>query len=48
MKSSGRTFCLIGQSSRRALSMFALSGQLPSGANRICPEPAPPRPSWMR
>jgi hypothetical protein len=41
-------FCLTGQSSRRALSRFALSGQLPSGAKRSVPDPAPPRPSWMR
>jgi len=34
---------LIGQSNRRALSRFALSGQLPSGAKRSVPEPAPPR-----
>ena len=38
-------FCLIGQSNRRALSRFALSGQLPTGARRMMPEPAPPRPS---
>jgi hypothetical protein len=41
-------FCLIGQSSRRALSRLALSGQLFSGAKRCCPPPAPPRPSAMR
>ena len=41
-------FRLIGQSSRRALSRFALSGQLPRGAKRSMPDPAPPRPSWMR
>ncbi len=41
-------FCLTGQSSRRALSRFALSGQLFSGANRCWPAPAPPRPSSMR
>ena len=41
-------FCLIGQSSRRALSRFTLSGQLLSGAKRCVPEPAPPRPSPMR
>ena len=29
-------FCLIGQSSRRALSRFTLSGQLLSGAKRCC------------
>ena len=38
-------FCLIGQSKRRALSRFALSGQLLSGAKRWLPLPAPPRPS---
>src|SRR5438105_5134804 len=38
-------FCLIGQSSRRALSRLALSGQLLSGAKRCWPAPAPPRPS---
>ena len=41
-------FCLIGQSSRRALSRFALSGQLFSGAKRCWPPPAPPRPSAIR
>ena len=41
-------FCLIGQSSRRALSRFTLSGQLLSGAKRCVPEPAPPRPSPTR
>ena len=41
-------FCLTGQSSRRALSRFALSGQLLSGAKRWAPSPAPPRPSSMR
>ncbi len=41
-------FCLIGHSSRRALSRFALSGQLLSGAKRCWPAPAPPRPSPMR
>ncbi len=41
-------FCLIGQSSRRALSRFTLSGQLLSGAKRWLPRPAPPRPSPMR
>jgi hypothetical protein len=41
-------FCFTGQSSRRALSRFALSGQLSSGANRCAPSPAPPRPSAMR
>ncbi len=41
-------FCLIGQSSRRALSRFALSGQLFRGAKRWVPDPAPPRPSPTR
>jgi len=41
-------FCLIGQRRRRALSRFALSGQLLSGAKRCSPLPAPPRPSAMR
>jgi hypothetical protein len=41
-------FCLTGQSSRRALSRFALSGQLSIGANRCAPRDAPPRPSLMR
>ena len=41
-------FCLIGQSSRRALSRFALSGQLLRGANRCVPRDAPPRPSLIR
>ena len=41
-------FCLIGQSSRRALSRFALSGQLFSGAKRCEPSPPPPRPSAVR
>ena len=41
-------FCLIGHSSRRALSRFPLSGQLFSGAKRWCPDPPPPRPSLMR
>ncbi len=41
-------FCLIGQSSRRALSRLTLSGQLLSGANRWLPLPAPPRPSPVR
>jgi hypothetical protein len=41
-------FCLIGQSSRRALSRLALSGQLLSGAKRCAPVPPPPRPSSMR
>ena len=41
-------FCLIGHSNRRALSRFALSGQLLSGAKRCWPAPAPPRPSPMR
>ena len=41
-------FCLIGQSSRRALSRFALSGQLLSGAKRCWPSPPPPRPSAIR
>src|SRR5271168_3637240 len=35
-------FCLIGHSSRRALSRFTLSGQLLSGAKRCCPAPALP------
>src|SRR6202171_2296665 len=38
-------FCLIGHSSRRALSRFALSGHELSGAKRCWPAPAPPRPS---
>ncbi len=41
-------FFLTGQSRRRALSRFALSGQLFSGANRRVPEVAPPRPSSIR
>ncbi len=41
-------FCLIGQSSRRALSRFTLSGQLLRGAKRCVPEEAPPRPSATR
>ncbi len=41
-------FCLTGQSSRRALSRLALSGQLLSGAKRCVPAPPPPRPSLMR
>ena len=41
-------FFLIGQSSRRALSRFALSGQLLRGAKRCWPSPPPPRPSAMR
>src|SRR5688572_14733033 len=41
-------FCLIGQSSLRALSRLTLSGQLLSGAKRCCPAPAPPRPSPTR
>ena len=41
-------FCLIGQSSRRALSRFALSGQLFRGAKRCVPSLAPPRPSVTR
>jgi len=41
-------FRLIGQRRRRALSRLALSGQLLSGAKRSVPEPAPPRPSWIR
>src|ERR1700741_4983866 len=41
-------FCLMGQSSLRALSRFALSGQLLRGAKRCWPAPAPPRPSPMR
>ena len=34
-------FCLMGQSNRRALSRFALSGQLLRGANRWLPDEAP-------
>jgi hypothetical protein len=41
-------FCLIGQSSRRALSRLPLSGQELSGAKRCVPDPAPPRPSPVR
>ncbi len=41
-------FCLTGQSSLRALSRLALSGQLLRGAKRCSPEPAPPRPSLIR
>ncbi len=41
-------FCLIGHRRRRALSRFALSGQLFNGATRCWPAPAPPRPSVMR
>ena len=42
-------FCLIGQSSRRALSRFTLSGQLLRGREALVPDvPAPPRPSAMR
>ena len=41
-------FFLSGQSSRRALSRFALSGQLFRGAKRCWPSPPPPRPSAMR
>ena len=41
-------FFLSGQSSRRALSRLALSGQLLSGAKRCWPSPPPPRPSAMR
>src|SRR3954454_20812480 len=41
-------FCLIGHSSRRARSRFALSGQLLSGAKRWAPCPPPPRPSAVR
>ncbi len=41
-------FRLTGQSRRRALSRFVLSGQLLSGARRWLPEPAPPRPSPVR
>src|SRR4030095_4250163 len=41
-------FCLTGQSSRRALSRFALSGQLLRGAKRCAPSPPPPLPSAMR
>ena len=41
-------FCLTGQSNLRALSRFALSGQLLSGAKRSVPSEAPPRPSATR
>ena len=41
-------FCLIGQSSRRDLSVLPLSHQLLMGANRCNASPAPPRPSAMR
>ena len=41
-------FFLTGQSSRRALSRLALSGQLLSGSKRCCAPLAPPRPSAMR
>ena len=41
-------FCLMGHNRRRALSRLTLSGQLLSGAKRIVPEPAPPRPSPVR
>ncbi len=41
-------FFLTGQSSRRALSRLALSGQLLSGAKRCPPVDEPPRPSPMR
>ena len=41
-------FCLTGQSSLRALSRLALSGQLLRGAKRCVPRPPPPRPSLMR
>ena len=41
-------FCFTGQSNRRALSRFPLSGQLLRGANRCVPWPAPPRPSAIR
>ena len=41
-------FCLIGQSSRRALSRLTLSGQLFSGGNRCAPPATPPRPSPLR
>src|SRR5664279_3553240 len=41
-------FCLIGQSSLRALSRLTLSGQLLRGAKRWPPLPAPPRPSEVR
>ena len=41
-------FCLMGQSSRLALSRFALSGQLFRGSKRCWPPPAPPRPSEIR
>ena len=40
-------FCLIGQSSRLALSRFPLSGQLFKGANLCAPVPPPPRPSVL-
>ena len=52
MRSAQETDCpyffLTGQSSRRALSRFPLSGQLFRGAKRCMPAPAPPRPSRMR
>jgi hypothetical protein len=41
-------FCLIGHSSRRALSRLPLSGQLLLGAKRWLPVPPPPRPSAVR
>src|ERR1700730_16163574 len=41
-------FCLIGHSSRRALSRLVWSGQLLTGAKRGWPAPAPPRPSPVR
>ena len=41
-------FCLIGQISRRDLSVLPLSHQLSIGAKRCIASPAPPRPSAMR
>ncbi len=41
-------FCLMGHSSRRALSKFWLSGHESSGANRCSALLAPPRPSLTR
>jgi len=41
-------FCLIGQISRRDLSVLPLSHQLLMGAKRCSASPAPPRPSAMR
>src|SRR3954453_17152346 len=40
-------FCLIGHSSRRALSRLALSGQELSGAKRWGPPPPPPPPAAL-